>query len=146
MTDIPYGDPGIASFATEAFRGRDFLLSDEPTLITESFSTPANGTNSAVEYDFLEVVDISDAGVIAKATTVAIPASHFRGVMAHKASIAASASADTDRRIQVYISGNFNGDALGWPAAIATDAQQIGAFRGADTPVQILIGFNKYDR
>ena len=148
MAEITRGNPGVSEFQKSSYDGpREPFLSDTPPAYTESFSVPANSSSSAViTLAYLEIVDISTAGVLAKATTVAIPSGHFRGVMAQKVLIAVSAAVDLALKHQVFLGGHFDGDALGWPAAFTTDAHKIGAFRGASAPVNIIVGFNKYNR
>ena len=49
-------------------------------------------------------------------------------------------------KLQIIRGGHFNGDMLVWGATYNTDAKKIAAFRGAATPTNIVIAFNKYNR
>ena len=118
MTDIPFGNPGQAGDAFEAFTQRDLILSDVPGFFTTDETLAASQ-----DIALYEVVGLS--GIAAGAIVSGVGETPI---------------------IQIIRGGNFNGDMLGWDAAYATDADKIAAFAGADAPTQIVIAFNKYHR
>ena len=134
MTNIPFGNPGQAGSATEAFTQFDLLLSDTPTLFTEDMTLAASQ-----DIALYEVVGLDGSGNIVPANNTTVTAI---GISAG----AIVSGVGQNPTIQVIRGGHFNGDALVWDAGYATDADKIAAFRGADTPTQIVIGFNKYHR
>lgn len=134
MTNIPFGNPGQAGSSTEAFTQHDLLLSDTPNLFTEDLTLA-----ESQDISLYEVVGLDGLGNI-------IPA--VQGVTD---AIGISAGAITsgvgeNPTIQIIRGGHFNGDALVWDASYDTDAKMIAAFRGAPSPTQIVVGFNKYHR
>lgn len=134
MTDIPIGNPGRAEDAFEAFTQRDLLLSDTPTFFTEDMTLAASQ-----DIALYEVVGVDGSGNIIPAvsgTTEAI------GIAAG----AITSGVGENPTIQIIRGGHFNADMLVWDATYNTDALKIAAFRGADTPTQIVIGFNKYNK
>lgn len=134
MTDIPFGNPGQAGDAFEAFTQRDLILSDEPGFFTTDMVLAASQNIS-----LYEVVGVNGSGQIIPAvlgTTAAI------GIAAG-AIISGSGQNPT---IQVIRGGHFNGDLLGWDDTYDTDAKKAAAFAGAPSPTQIVVAFNKYHR
>lgn len=134
MTDIPFGNPGRAEDAFEAFTQRDLLLSDTPAFFTEDMTLAASQTIA-----LYEVVGVDGSGNVIpadEATTTAI------GIAAG----AITSGSGENPTIQIIRGGHFNADMLVWDAGYDTDAKKIAAFRGADTPTQIVIGFNKYHK
>lgn len=134
MTEIGIGNPGQAGDAYEGFTQYDLLLSDTPTFFTQDMTL-------AVSQDIAlyEVVGVNGSGEIipaAQGTTQAI------GIAAG----AITSDGASNPTIQVIRGGHFNGDKLVWDVTYNTDALKAAAFDGADTPTQIVIGFNKYHR
>lgn len=155
MTTINRGNSGVAGYSSADYDGpREPLLSNSPPLATESFKTPANGSSSdEIEFELYEVVNVSTAGVLAKvgAAETAPIAGNFRAIMAQKLTIPVSTAVGAVRIVQVYMSGHFDGDALVWSDGIDTDDEKVAAFRpvvssGPVVPVNIVIGFNKFNR
>ena len=134
MTDIPIGNPGRAEDAFEAFTQRDLLLSDTPTFFTEDMTLAASQ-----DIALYEVVGVDGSGNI-------VPANNTTVVAIGLAAGAITSGVGENPTIQVIRGGHFNADMLVWDAGYATDADKIAAFRGADTPTQIVIGFNKYNK
>lgn len=134
MTDIPFGNPGRAEDAFEAFTQRDLLLSDTPTFFTEDMTLAASQ-----DVALYEVVGVDGSGNIVPANNSTVTAI---GLMAG----AIASGVGENPTVQVIRGGHFNADMLVWDAGYATDADKIAAFRGADTPTQIVIGFNKYHK
>lgn len=134
MTTIPFTTPNLAGSSTEDFTQFDFLLSDTPVFFTEDFEVAAS-QNLAV----YQVVGVDGNGRIIPAvlgTTAAIgitTAPIVTGV-------------GQNPKLQIIRGGHFNGDMLVWDATYDTDAKKIAAFHGAETPTNIVIAFNKYNR
>lgn len=134
MTNIPFGNPGRAESSTEDFTQFDLLLSDTPTFFTEDMTLAASQ-----DIALYEVVSVDGSGNIIPAV---LGTSEAIGIAAG----AITSGGGENPTIQVIRGGHFNGDALIWDATYDTDAKKQAAFRGADTPTQIVIGFNKYHR
>ena len=64
MTDIPFGNPGRAEDAFEAFTQRDLLLSDTPTFFTEDMTLAASQ-----DIALYEVVSVDGSGNIIPAVS-----------------------------------------------------------------------------
>ena len=134
MTEIGIGTPGKAEDAYEAFTQYDLMLSDTPTFFTMDMTLAASQ-----DIALYEVVGVDGSGNIIPAvegTTAAI------GIAAGEI----SSGVGENPTIQIIRGGHFNGDVLVWDATYNTDALKEAAFAGADTPTQIVIGFNKYHR
>ncbi len=134
MTEIPFGNPGKAGSETEAFTQHDLLLSNTPVLFTEDMTLAASQ-----DIAIYEVVGVNGSGEI-------IPAVNGTTDAIGLAAGAITSGVGENPTIQIIRGGHFNGDFLVWDASYDTDAKKIAAFRGADTPTQIVIGFNKYNR
>tara|TARA_R110000796_G_scaffold41118_7_gene101520 strand:- start:2833 stop:3237 length:405 start_codon:yes stop_codon:yes gene_type:complete len=133
MTDIPFGNPGQAGDAFEAFTQRDLILSDVPGFFTTDETLAASQ-----DIALYEVVGLSGGQIV--------PANNTTVTAIGIAAGAIVSGVGETPIIQIIRGGNFNGDMLGWDAAYATDADKIAAFAGADAPTQIVIAFNKYHR
>jgi len=140
MTDIPFGNPGRAEDAFEAFTQRDLLLSDTPAFFTEDMTLAASQ-----DIALYEVVGLDgDGNIIPAVLDTGTPANDVQAI--GLAAGAITSGVGENPTIQVIRGGHFNADMLVWEAGFATDAQKIAAFRGAPTPTQIVIGFNKYHK
>lgn len=138
MTNIPFGNPGQAGSSTEAFTQHDLLLSDVPNLFTEDMVLAASQ-----DIALYEVVGLDGSGNIVPAVEAGAPSPVSAiGISAG----AITSGAGENPTIQIIRGGHFNGDALVWDASYDTDAKMIAAFRGAPSPTQIVVGFNKYHR
>ena len=134
MTTIPFTTPNLAGSSTEDFTQFDFLLSDTPVFFTEDFEVAASQ-----DLAVYEVVGVDGSGRIIPAvlgTTAAIGITTAPIVT----------GAGQNPKLQIIRGGHFNGDMLVWDATYDTDAKKIAAFRGAATPTNILVAFNKYNR
>lgn len=140
MTNIPFGNPGQAGSSTEAFTQHDLLLSDTPTLFTEDLTLAASQ-----DIALYEVVGFDGDGNVVPSVIGNVDPGDDILAIGISAGAITSGVGETPT-IQIIRGGHFNGDALVWDASYDDDAKMIAAFRGAPSPTQIVVGFNKYHR
>lgn len=124
-TNIPVGEPGVASFATETFGGPAEARYGDTPVTTTTLAVTASGAD--IDLPLYSVVN--GAGVLAdwNATRDAGSADY---IIAEPIFIA---DGDT-MTIPVYRTGHFNMDVLNWDASYDTDAKKKDAFLGSDSP------------
>ena len=129
-----FGDPGVAGglYSEDIAGFREFMRGDTPPQVTHTYPLAP-----AQELAFGTVVGRNASGQIVRAVSGTTPAI---GILAHKASSAAG-----DTRATVYLAGNYNVNALIYDASYNTAALKLGAFEGAKTPTNIVVGPNPYD-
>ncbi|AID18320.1 head decoration protein [Rhizobium leguminosarum] len=129
MTNIPYGEAGIAGFETsDSFTSVELFNSAIPHPVTEDFPV---GENTTLPVN--SVVGLSAGNlVLAKTSATAV-------VPIGVTTVAVTTGAGVTDRIAIYRAGNFNPAALNWHADYDTTAKKVAAFRGSPTPTNIVI-------
>lgn len=134
MTNIPFTTPNLAGSSTEAFTQFDFLLSDSPVFFTEDFEVAASQNLTVYQVVGLDVSGRIIPAVLGTTAAIGITTAPI------------VTGAGQNPKLQIIRGGHFNGDMLAWHSTYNTDAKKIAAFRGAATPTNIVVAFNKYNR
>ena len=130
MTNIPYGDAGIASFeVSDNFTTVELFNSAIPHPVTEDFPVAENSN-----FPVNSVVGVDANGNLAMAKTSATAV-----VPLGVTTVAVVTGAGVTDRIAIYRAGNFNPAALNWHADYDTMAKKKAAFRGSPTPTNIIL-------
>lgn len=130
MTQIPLGNPGVASFENEDFSGPvGLLLSNTPPIATKVYPMEAT-----LDVPIYSVVGLNGSGEVVPAEQGVTQAV---GIVAHKATYNAPGD-----EVQVILHGHLNINALDWPASYNTDALKLAAFDGAPAPTSIIADVN----
>jgi len=122
-TTIPYGDPGVASFATHSFDANELFTGDKPITTTEEVVAAA--TIDSADLPAFSVVGRDANGELVMAKTSATAVKPI-GITVNTVKQDA-----TDRRVAVYRTGCFNPAMLNFHADYNTDAKKRLAFEDA---------------
>lgn len=134
-TAIPYGDPGVASFASQDYGQADLLTGDMPMPTTNE--DVAASTTLAV-FSVVGRVGNLATGALTLATTGNVdPDDDIKpiGVLTQKVATGVGVTAKAD----VWRGGCFNPAALVWDSSFDTDAKKAKAFEGSPSPTNIVI-------
>lgn len=130
---IPHGDPGVASFDSDAYSQVTLVMSDTPAMVTQPKAV-ASATATAT-LPIYSVVGFNGSGEI-------VPAVHGT---TQAVGITASAITEGTAKAQIIRQGHLNINAMDWPASYDTEAKKLAAFEGADTPTNIVADQNPND-
>lgn len=124
-TNIPFGAPGVASFASDSYGQREVRSGDTP-VSTTSVLVPQN-TNLPI-YSVVGMAGNDSAVGISLAQADGDPQAY--GITT--APVVTGSGVTTT--VDVYRSGMWNPDALNWHASFDTDAKKFAAFEGSKSP------------
>ena len=127
MSNIPYGDPGVAAFQSDEFGRIELTAGDTPAWADEVL-TVAAGTGDLPLYS---VVSVNGSGEVIPAVLGTSEAIGFTA--------SAYVSAGGVLKVKVCRMAHVFIDALNWPASYNTDVKRLGAFRAAPAPTGIIV-------
>ena len=130
---IPHGDPGVASFASDAYAQVTLFMSNTPAAVSTPIAVAA--ATATATLPIYSVVGVNVTGEI-------VPAEH--GVT-NAIGFTASAITDGTAKAAIFRAGHVNVNALDWPASFDTDAKKLTAFEGAPSPTNIVADQNPND-
>jgi hypothetical protein len=123
MTKIPFGAPGVAMFASDAYVGSDELLSGDTPRSTTTEAVAQN-TNLPI-FSVVGRTGNAAGGALALATADGV----VKAMGITTAPVITGAGVTTT--VDIYRSGMFNPNALNWDASFNTDAKKAAAFEGS---------------
>lgn len=136
-TKVPYGEPGVASFASEKFGNNPEPRFGDTPAPTTNVTLTASGAD--VDLAIYSVIDNNGAGALAdQAGSTADDRANY--ITAEPIFIADGDS----MTVPVYRGGHWNQDALTWDGSYDTDAKKKVAFEGSVSP-NIFIGKKAFD-
>lgn len=132
--NIPYGAPGIASFASDTIGGQtDPRYGDTPAPTTTTITVAG-----PVDLKLYDVVSYDGDDAVALAEHASGNSDAY-GILTAPVVLAAGQTTTVD----VYRSGHWSMDALGWDASFDTDAKKKTAFEGGESS-QNFVSKRKY--
>lgn len=128
-TNIPYAQPGVASFElTDDFLNEHLLNGSDPK------QEPATSGLCGADVRRFEVIGFDGDGEIVPATWNVDPELAIAPIGI------ATAAATAGQRVLFWISGNYNSDLILFHTSFDTEAKRLKAFFGAPSPTRIVLG------
>lgn len=133
MTTIPHADHGLAASYYDEYSSVELLASDLPPVISNSAKAGDFGATGLVKWTPVRYDRAT--GTISAVSWNADPALAVlpNAVTSHDIAVGSSA----DSAVIVYVSGNFNPEAINWPASFDTAAKRAAAFDLASCQIQL---------
>lgn len=130
-TNIPFGAPGVASFASDSYGQREVRSGDTP--VTTTTEKVGASTTLPIYSVVGRAANAADGNLIL-ATATGSPAIKPVGITTAPVVTGVGGATTVD----VYRSGMWNPDALNWDASFSTDALKFAAFEGSVSPQNFL--------
>ena len=127
MTNIPYGDPGMASSANEEFVSQELLSGDFPLSTTPE--VVASAVIASADLPAFTVVGRNGSGELVKAV--------YGSIAPVGITTAKVLEGATDAHVAIYRSGMFNPAALNWDSSYNTAAKKRLAFEASQPTIFI---------
>ena len=125
-TKIPYGEPGVASFASESFGNNPEPFFGDTPVTTTNITITASGAD--IDLGLYSVLNLAGTALADYAATRDAGCANY--ILAEPIFIADGDS----MTVPVYRTGYFDQDALTWDASYDTDAKKKAAFEGSVSP------------